>query len=258
MSIRNPRGIGARRTDERAYEKALRKAYYLPFVRLMQRALAQAEAANQAYRAMDVAVQEMAARPQQGIPVELIQAELNRMEGWHRAKVISSFRTALGVDIRPFLTSPAVNAFMAQKVAENVSLVRTLPERFKDGLKKKLEDELREAPFDQERLTKFLREEYKVGGYNVRRLCRDQVSKLANQLSEIRHNQLGITSYVWRSAQDERTRPTHAANDGKTFEWANPPAETGPPGADVMCRCYAEGVVTRSKAQALGGSALTA
>ena len=120
FKIKNPKGIGARRTDERAYEAALRKAYYLPFVRRMQTALAQAEAANQAYRAMDDVVEKMAARPQQGIPVELIQAELNRMEGWHRARVISSFRAALGVDVRPFLTSPAVNAFMTQKVAENV------------------------------------------------------------------------------------------------------------------------------------------
>ena len=61
----------------------------------MQRQLAQA-AASQAYRAMHDVVEKMAARPQQGIPVELIQGQLRRMEGWHRARVISSFRAALG------------------------------------------------------------------------------------------------------------------------------------------------------------------
>ena len=254
MAIRNPRGIGARRADERAYEKALRQAYFNPFVRLMQRALAQAEAANQAYRAMDVAVQEMAARPQQGIPVELIQAELNRMEGWHRARVISSFRAALGVDVRPFLTSPAVNAFMTQKVAENVSLVKTIPGRFKDGLRAKLEEELREAPFDQERLTKLFRDEYGSSGYNLRRIVRDQTSKTVSGLNHVRQQQLGITSYVWRTVGDERTRPTHAAHNGQTFEWGSPPADTGHPGDDVMCRCIAEAVILPSKVQAWKGS----
>ena len=223
----------------------------------MQRWLAQA-AASQAYRAMDDVVEKMAARPQQGIPVELIQRELRRMEGWHRARVIASFRAALGVDVRPLLSSPAVNAFMTQKVGENIDLVKTIPGRFRDGLKAKLEKELREAPFDQERLTKLLREEYKMGGYNVRRLCRDQTSKLTSQLTELRHGQLGITGYVWRTSADERVRPTHAANEGQTFEWANPPAETGQPGNDVMCRCIAEPNIMRSQVEAWGGSALAA
>ena len=90
---------------------------------------------------------------------------------WHWARVIASFRAALGVDVRPFLTSPAFNAFMTQKVGENVDLIRSFPGRFRDGLKAKLEKELREAPFDQERLTKLLREEYKVWGTTCGESC---------------------------------------------------------------------------------------
>ena len=96
---------------------------------------------------------------------------------------------------------------------------------------------------------------YKSSGFNLRRIVRDQNSKVISGLNQVRQQQLGITQYVWRSVQDERTRPTHAANDGRTFEWGSPPADTGHPGDDVMCRCLAEAVITPSKAQAWGASA---
>ena len=221
--------------------------------------MAQVAAANQAYRAMDEVVEKMAARPQQGIPVELIQKELRRMEGWHRARVTASFRAALGADVRPFLTSPAVNAFMSRKVSENVDLIRSLPARFRDGLKAKLEYELREAPFDQERLTKLFRDEYGASGYNVRRRYRDQVGKTIGGLNEIRQSQLGIEEFVWRDSDDERVRPECAAEDGNTYRWSEgSPQDGAKPGTRVLCRCYAEAVITPSKVQVWGGRGLAA
>lgn len=47
------------------------------------------------------------------------------------------------------------------------------------------------------------------------------------------------TYYVWRTREDEKVRPSHAANDGKIFAWDNPPL-TGNPGDDFGCRCAAE------------------
>ena len=45
--------------------------------------------------------------------------------------------------------------------------------------------------------------------------------------------------YVWRTQGDNRVRPSHQANDGKIFSWAEPPP-TGHPGEDYGCRCWAE------------------
>jgi len=39
------------------------------------------------------------------------------------------------------------------------------------------------------------------------------------------------THYIWSTAGDGKVRPSHAANDGKTFAWDNPPS-TGHPGED--------------------------
>jgi SPP1 gp7 family putative phage head morphogenesis protein len=47
------------------------------------------------------------------------------------------------------------------------------------------------------------------------------------------------THYIWRTQGDNKTRPSHAANNGKTFSWDNPPP-TGNPGQAYGCRCWAE------------------
>jgi SPP1 gp7 family putative phage head morphogenesis protein len=46
-------------------------------------------------------------------------------------------------------------------------------------------------------------------------------------------------SYVWRTREDEKVRPSHAANDGVIFAWDAPPP-TGHPGEDFGCRCIAD------------------
>lgn len=74
-------------------------------------------------------------------------------------------------------------------------------------------------------------------------IARDQVSKLNGNLTYSRQTDLGIKRYVWRTVGDERVRETHRAHDGKKFSWDDPPAETGHPGEDYQCRCYAEPVL---------------
>ncbi|MDD9911070.1 MAG: minor capsid protein [Ahrensia sp.] len=45
--------------------------------------------------------------------------------------------------------------------------------------------------------------------------------------------------YIWRTRNDGKVRPSHAANNGKIFSWDDPPP-TGHPGEDFGCRCTAE------------------
>lgn len=50
------------------------------------------------------------------------------------------------------------------------------------------------------------------------------------------------TQYIWRTRGDNKVRASHAANNGRIFMWDNPP-ETGHPGEDYGCRCWAEAYV---------------
>lgn len=74
-------------------------------------------------------------------------------------------------------------------------------------------------------------------------IARDQISKLNGQLTQLRQADLGVKRYRWRTVGDDRVRDSHRANDGKIFSWDDPPSETGHPGEDYQCRCYAEPVL---------------
>ncbi len=66
-------------------------------------------------------------------------------------------------------------------------------------------------------------------------------SHFYGKLTELIQADAGYTHYIWHTQDDEKTRPSHAANDGKVFAWDSPPP-TGHPGHDYNCRCYAEPV----------------
>jgi SPP1 gp7 family putative phage head morphogenesis protein len=79
------------------------------------------------------------------------------------------------------------------------------------------------------------------------RIARDQIGKLNAQFNEERQTQLGVTQFVWRTANDSRVRDSHAHLEGEVFNWSDPPTddETGEtiiPGSAVQCRCYGEPV----------------
>lgn len=68
-------------------------------------------------------------------------------------------------------------------------------------------------------------------------IARDQTLKLNGSINRIRQTAAGVESYVWSTSGDERVRETHEKQDGETYEWNSPPAETGHPGQDFQCRC---------------------
>ncbi len=74
-------------------------------------------------------------------------------------------------------------------------------------------------------------------------IARDQVSKLNGNLNKLRQNEMGVKRYVWRTMNDEAVRDSHAANNGNTYSWDEPPS-TGHPGEDFQCRCQAEPVLS--------------
>ena len=89
-------------------------------------------------------------------------------------------------------------------------------------------------------------------------IARDQTSKLNSSLTKIRHQEVGIESYIWRTAEDERVVGTpgglypkpsnramhgdHYARNGRTFYYDRPPAD-GSPGQAIQCRCVGLPVV---------------
>lgn len=87
---------------------------------------------------------------------------------------------------------------------------------------------------------------FKKSETRAKLIGRDQVSKFNGRLTQMRQTNVGVSYYIWQDSGDERVRPAHRANDGKKFSWASPPIDTGHPGQDINCRCWAEPVFPES------------
>lgn len=91
---------------------------------------------------------------------------------------------------------------------------------------------------------------FKSVEYRTELIARDQIGKINGELTRQRQTDIGVESYIWRTAADERVRgtpggkypnakPSHFNREGKVFLWTKPP-EGGHPGEAIQCRCYAE------------------
>lgn len=95
-----------------------------------------------------------------------------------------------------------------------------------------------------EEIQKELKATFGISDRKARLIARDQTAKLNANLTELRQKEIGVEEYVWATSLDERVRPTHRENEGKTFSWSKPP-KTGHPGFEINCRCQAIAVMNK-------------
>lgn len=152
----------------------------------------------------------------------------------------AQFEAVLGID--PLIGEP----FLADQLdiwrRSNVALIKSIGTRYHDEIEGIVARALQDGTRPEE-LAKGIAVRYGVSRSRAMVIARDQVSKLRGQLDMLRQQEVGIARYVWRTVHAERVRKSHAEKDGKTFKWSDPPADTGHPGQDYQCRCYAEPVL---------------
>ena len=226
--------------DEKLYNRTLQRRVLRPFMRSVRSGLSQATAAAEALERLDRIPVRTTRRT--GLIKAEVDAQAARLQGYHRRRLISTFRRSLAVDIRPVLSEAPIRRLMNGWRRENIDLIQTVPERLKAGLRTKMTRAFREAPFDQARLQRIVAQQGKVGGYDLRRITRDQTSKAIGQLTRARHQQIGIDEYTWQTSRDGRVRDSHAILEGTRQTYDNPPS-VGNPGQDIQCRCVAAPVI---------------
>lgn len=233
--------------DADAYERALLRSFMRPVYDAIEDGLRAAEgrAAGDLKRKLENA--EFQPRLDDDVPQAEIEASLRRMQRRHDREMRRTFANALAVDVTPILRDRGeVEAHMRRSIDRNVSLITTIPEDLHGDLRRRMESSVFDDGrfIDEQRVAELVQLVGRMGGYRLRRIVRDQNSKMTGQLTEIRHRQAGITHYRWSTSRDERVRPTHVSKEGRMFAWSNPPEDTGHPGDDIMCRCAAAPVIT--------------
>ena len=162
-------------------------------------------------------------------------------------------KTVLKVD--PMMSEPWLIDEVNKFVIENVSLIRSIPEKGLFDVEQMLYREAKRRLSPKEIMAK-LREQFDVTEQRAELIAIDQVLKFNGSLTELRQRGLGVKRYTWRTVGDQRVRgnpagkypnakPSHYALDGQVFEWNKPPisgtkGERLNPGMPIRCRCYAE------------------
>lgn len=178
-----------------------------------------------------------------------------------KAQTQAMLSRAMGVDFVSVLDTPAIAEAMQVAQITNTGLIksiasehfsrvsRAVSENYSGNLKGSLTQELMD-----------------IGGITRRRakfIARDQTSKMASAINEIRQRDLGIDEYDWRTSRDIRVVGTpgglyprgnkahndHFRREGKRFKWSEPP-EDGHPGHAPGCRCRAQPVINLDKLNA--------
>lgn len=142
-----------------------------------------------------------------------------------------------------------VQGAVAEFVAENVALIRTIPSVFFSDLERLLTRAIADGK-RWEDLAQIIEDRYDVSASRARTIAKDQINKFVGDLSRVRQGDLGIDRFIWRSMGDERVRTDltegpdmgHRERNGVEYNWNSPP-EGETPGEPINCRCYAEPVL---------------
>lgn len=186
----------------------------------------------------------------------MVKPHLERVKVKTEDQFVDEFERQTGG--KPIPEQINVDEFVNESLARNVNLVKTIPSKYFSDI----DTAVRNAVSKGE-LTGVVKETIqkiqKDGKSRARLIARDQVGKLVGNIEEARQRKLGITHYIWRTAQDSRVRSfanTNGASDHRRLEgtlqkWSSPPVTTFKgklagerthPGEAIQCRCNAQAV----------------
>lgn len=165
-----------------------------------------------------------------------------RVDQWHSQRWSRNVKAATGFNPDYLVGSLAAHDEIRSYLQWASSLIRDIS----DQARRRIEAQIYQGFIDQIPRRQIGKEIQKIINSSRKRanlIARDQANKLSGKMDELRHREAGIKQYRWRTAEDDRVRPTHAANNRKIFSWKKPPVVTGHPRTEINCRCTAEAYI---------------
>lgn len=162
-----------------------------------------------------------------------------------RIQLGNQLHRAIGIDVVGHAPEvPNLGAMVQHFISENTSLITTIPEDMLSHVDRLLQRGITSG-MPVEQLRGEISERFDIGKRHARVIARDQVGKLFGQVNKVRQRALGIDSFVWETANDERVRDEHQVLNGRTFAWATGAPVEGIPGEPIQCRCTGQPVLDK-------------
>lgn len=166
---------------------------------------------------------------------------VSRVGAWHGSKTISGVKSALGVEIEPFIRLTDVRGLLDDAVRANVALIRSVNSDNRSRIENIIYDGFANRR-TKKYITDALADAMGITKRRARLIANDQAFKLGIALTAYRNRQMGISEYIWRHTPNEHPRPHHVLRNGNVYRWDQPPYD-GFPGYAISCHCLAESVV---------------
>lgn len=171
-------------------------------------------------------------------------AQIGRaVAAFNAQQIRRQMRGIFEVDV--FLGDARLEGLLDDFAAQNAKLIKSIPEQYLS----QVEDITRRSVRSGRRAEEIrgeIEQRFGVTRSRAALIARDQISKINSNLTRDRHQQLGLTEYIWRTSRDERVRASHTEMEGTRQSWDDPPNVGGRnlhPGEDYRCRCTAEPVI---------------
>lgn len=146
-------------------------------------------------------------------------------------------KSSIGVDLTPFYRASDIQDVVDFNIDANVALIKSIPEQYADRLQSLVLTAFQIGQTNDE-LAEVIKNLGQSTDFRARLIASDQMGKINGQINKARQQSLGVETYVWQSAKDERVRTDHRHKNGQTFRWDDPPTG-GHPGEPIRCRCTA-------------------
>ncbi|WP_082966160.1 phage minor head protein [Gallibacterium salpingitidis] len=168
-----------------------------------------------------------------------VQNYLNQVAGFNKKQFHKVLKSAYSVDI--FVSEPWLDEALKLAEWQNINLIKSIPQQFHEKLRYRMVEAVRKGESYQS-LADDLEKLFDTPQRRAMLIARDQIGKLNGRLTQLRQENIGVKSYIWRGVLDERERLNHVEREGEEFRWDTPP-DDGHPGEPILCRCSAEAVL---------------
>lgn len=144
-----------------------------------------------------------------------------------------------------FRISDAVQNCVDAIVAENINLIKSIPQEYHKNITAAVMESLVEGR-NVRRIYKELTDVYGVTKRRAKLIAFDQTNKATSAINKVRQKELGVTHAIWRHSHTGRhPRPEHIKANGKTYDIDKGMFLEGKwtwPGREINCRCTSESI----------------
>ena len=165
----------------------------------------------------------------------------------HADRAFAAQLRKAGFTVR-FKLTPAANDVLQASITENVSLIKSIPERYFVQVESIVTEGVRIGR-DMHVIAQGLEHQLGVTRRRAATIARDQTNKASAAMLRARQQEVGITEARWlHSGGGRHPRPTHVEMNGKAYEvgkgmWDSAVSRFIWPGTEINCRCVSQAIV---------------